>query len=262
MTASRIVLGVFVAFICIFIIAPILSITLGAFTETNYVVFPPQGFTAKWYLAALGQRQAMDALGFSLGLAAASATVATVVSFMIANACRRANAPFYQFLKRLALAPAMLPAVFLGLALLVTYSRLHLRGIPALFVGHVITAMPFAISMVTVGLNGLNPQLEAAARSLGARPRQVLARITLPLIGWSLLSSWGFAFMISFGALEVSLFLSSSTSVTLPVYIFSSLEWMPMDPTLTAVASGVILLTLIVLVISAILARLDRFLKR
>ena len=84
----------------------------------------------------------------------------------------------------------------------------------------------------------------------------------MPLIGWSLLSGWGFAFMISFGALEVSLFLSSSTTVTLPVYIYSSLEWMPMDPTLTAVSSGVILLTLVVLVVSARVARLDRFLKR
>jgi putative spermidine/putrescine transport system permease protein len=262
MTRSRLVLATFVTAICIFIVAPILSITLGALTQTSYVVFPPQGFTLKWYLNALGQRRAMDALGFSLGLAAASATTATLIAFLIANAGRQRDSRFYRFLKRLALAPAMLPAVFLGLALLVTYSRLHLRGMPALFVGHVVSAMPFAISMVTVGLNGLNPQLESAARSLGAKPLQVLLKITLPLTAWSLLSSWGFAFMISFGALEVSLFLSSSTSVTLPVYIYSSLEWMPMDPTLTAIASGVILLTLTVLVISARLARLDRFLKR
>lgn len=72
----------------------------------------------------------------------------------------------------------------------------------------------------------------------------------------------GLAFMISFGALEVSLFPSSSTSVTLPVHIYTALEWMPMDPTLTAVASGVILPTLAAPVVSARLARLDRFLRR
>lgn len=262
MTPSRILLGVYVALICLFIVAPIVSITAGALTETAYVVFPPQGLTLKWYEAALGQRTAIDSLKFSLLLAAAAATISTAVAFLIADAGRKSNAAIYRVLRALAIMPAMLPAVFLGLALLVAYSQLHLRGTPALLAGHVVLAMPFAISMITVGLNGLNPALEAAARSLGATPRQVLLRITVPLIGWSLLSGWGFAFMISFGALEVSLFLSSSTTVTLPVYIYSSLEWMPMDPTLTAVSSGVILLTLVVLVVSARVARLDRFLKR
>lgn len=262
MTKVRFLQGTFVVLACLFILAPIVSVTLGAFTETAYVVFPPKGFTFKWYLNAFRQGQAIDALLCSLELAAASASIATIVAFGIANAERQRNSRLYGFLRALALMPAMLPAVFLGLALLVAYSWLHLRGLPALLVGHIIIAMPFALSMVAVGLNALNPQLESAARSLGASPRQVLFKITLPLIGWSLLSGWGFAFMVSFGALEVSLFLSSSTVVTLPVYIYASLEWMPMDPTLTAVASGVILLTLIVLVVSARVARLDRFLHR
>jgi len=262
MTRSRMILGAYVTLICVFILAPIVSITAGALTETAYVVFPPQGLSFKWYAAALGQRQAIESLQFSLMLAAIAATISTAVAFMIANGARKSDSVVFRVLRALAITPAMLPAVFLGLALLVTYSQLHLRGTPALLAGHVVLAMPFAISMVSVGLNGLNPTLESAARSLGAPPRQVLLRITLPLIAWSLMSGWGFAFMISFGALEVSLFLSSSTTVTLPVYIYSALEWMPMDPTLTAISSGVILLTLVVLVVSARVARLDRFLKR
>ena len=262
MTRSRMILGAYVTLICVFILAPIVSITAGALTETAYVVFPPQGLSFKWYAAALGQRQAIESLQFSLMLAAIAATISTAVAFMIANGARKSDSVVFRVLRALAITPAMLPAVFLGLALLVTYSQLHLRGPPALLAGHVVLAMPFAISMVSVGLNGLNPTLESAARSLGAPPRQVLLRITLPLIAWSLMSGWGFAFMISFGALEVSLFLSSSTTVTLPVYIYSALEWMPMDPTLTAISSGVILLTLVVLVVSARVARLDRFLKR
>lgn len=262
MSPSRVLLGLYVGLVAVFILAPIVSITAGALTETAYVVFPPEGLSLKWYEAALKQSTAIESLQFSLGLAAAAATISTTVAFLIADAARRSRAPVYKLLRGLAILPAMLPAVFLGLALLVAYSQLFLRGTPALLAGHIVLSMPFAISMISVGLNGLNPALEAAARSLGATPRQVLVRITLPLISWSLLSGWGFAFMISFGALEVSLFLSSSTTVTLPVYIYSSLEWMPMDPTLTATASGVILLTLVVLVVSARVARLDRFLKR
>jgi putative spermidine/putrescine transport system permease protein len=82
------------------------------------------------------------------------------------------------------------------------------------------------------------------------------------MIAWSLAAGWGFAFMISFGALEVSLFLSTSTMVTLPVQIYSWLDWSPLDPALTAISSGVVIITLAVLVVTARLVRLDRFLKR
>ena len=59
MTPSRILLGVYVVLICLFIVAPIISITAGALTETAYVVFPPQGLTLKWYEAALGHSMAI-----------------------------------------------------------------------------------------------------------------------------------------------------------------------------------------------------------
>jgi putative spermidine/putrescine transport system permease protein len=66
--------------------------------------------------------------------------------------------------------------------------------------------------------------------------------------------------MISFGALEVSPFLTTPTMVTLPITGYSVAEWTPLDPPLTAVSSGLVIITLIVLLIMARVVRLDRLL--
>lgn len=261
MSAGRIVLGAYVVLFCAFVLAPIVSITAGSFTDATYVSFPPHGFSMRWYGEALRQSESMSALAFSLALAAGAATVATALAIPIADA-RRAGGTWDRLLYAIAMTPAMLPSVFLGLAFLVMFSSMRLSGVYALFAGHVVTTLPFALSLITVGFASLNPALERAARSLGASRLTTMRKVTLPLIAWSLAAGWGFAFMISFGALEVSLFLSSSRVVTLPVQIFTTLEWSPLDPTLAAVAALVVVVTLIVLVMTARLVRLDRFLRR
>jgi putative spermidine/putrescine transport system permease protein len=260
---ARFLLGFYVTIFVLFLLAPILAITAGSFTDTSYVVFPPQGFTFKWYFAAVEQQTLMQALGLSLALAAGSATLATVLALPLAIAFHGSGSLLNRVIYVLAMTPAMLPAVFLGLALLIMYSRMGFGGTRwSLVAGHVVMALPFALSLIAVGLSALDGSLERAARSLGASPFQAFLRVTLPMIAWSLAAGWGFAFMISFGALEVSLFLSTSTMVTLPVQIYSWLDWSPLDPALTAISSGVVIITLAVLVVTARLVRLDRFLKR
>lgn len=257
--ALRLYLFVFI----LFLLAPILAISAGSLTETSFVVFPPRGLTLKWYFVALGQRALLESLAFSLLLAAGSATAATLLALPFGIALRRYPSPLNRAVYLLAMTPAMLPAVFLGLAFLITYSWVGIGGsIWPLLAGHVVMTVPFTLSLIMVGLGTIDETFERAARSLGASPFKAFRRITLPLISWSLAAGWGFAFMISFGALEVSLFLSTTTTVTLPVQIYTTLDWSPLDPALTAISSGVVIITLAVLVITARLVRMDRFLKR
>lgn len=260
---KRNVLRTYVVLFVGFLLAPILAITAGSFTETSYVVFPPEGFTLRWYLRALDQSEMIEALGISLSLAAGAATAATLLTLPIAIGLRRYKTRLNQVLYVMAMTPAMLPAVFLGLAFLIAYSSLGFGGsFWSLAAGHTMMGLPFALSLVIVGLSTLDESLLRAARSLGASPMRTFLDITLPLISWSLAAGWGFAFMISFGALEVSLFLSSSTMITLPVQIYTTLDWSPLDPTLTAVSAGVVVITLSVLFLTARLVSMDRFLKR
>lgn len=255
-------LRLYILAFAVFLLAPIIAITAGSLTTTSYVVFPPHGLTLKWYAQAFQQQQFLSALGLSIGLAVVSATIGTVLGLLVAIALHRCRTPFNRLVYLLVMTPAMLPSVFIGLAFLVTYARLHLNGsVWSLLAGHVVIVTPFTLSLLTVGLVNLDATLERAARSLGASPFRCFMRITLPLIAWSLGAGWGFAFMISFGSLEVSLFLATATLVTLPVQVYTSLEWSPLDPLLTAVSSGLVIITLIVLVVMARFVRIDRFLR-
>ena len=66
----------------IFLLAPIIAVTVGSLTETQYVVFPPKGLTLKWYWRMFDRPEMLSSFLLSLGMAAAAATIATVVAML------------------------------------------------------------------------------------------------------------------------------------------------------------------------------------
>jgi len=92
------------------------------------------------------------------------------------------------------------------------------------------------IRSVTAGLVGMDPRLEEAAMSLGATPLQAFFKVTFPLLQSSLLSGAIFAFIISFSDINLALFLSGPESTSLPVHLFSQIQWEG-DPTIAAASS-------------------------
>lgn len=265
-TAERVkrwALAVYVVVLAIFLVAPIVAITLGSLTDSNYVSFPPQGLTLRWYAAIFSQPVYLKALLLSLVVACLSATVAIVIGVMVALALHRHPTRLNALLQAFVLTPVMLPSIFVGLAFLIAYTRMGFGGSPlGLFAAHVVVSTPFAVSLILVGVSGVNPVLEMAARSLGASPWRARRLVTLPLIAWSMAAGWGFAFMMSFGSLEISLFLNSPRTITLPVAIYTALEWSPLDPMLTAISSGLVIVTLVVLLVLVRAVNFDRLMKR
>src|SRR5260370_31944347 len=95
---------------------------------------------------------------------------------------------------------------------------------------------PFVTRGVAAGLVGMAPRLEEAAMSLGATRVQAFFKVTLPLLRSSLLSGAIFAFIISFSDINLALFLSGPQSTSLPVHIFSQIQWQG-DPTIAAASA-------------------------
>ena len=65
---------------------------------------------------------------------------------------------------------------------------------------------------------------------------QVFFKITLPLLWSNLVSGAIFAFIISFSDINLALFLTGPQSTSLPVHIFSEIQWQG-DPTSAAASS-------------------------
>jgi len=110
------------------------------------------------------------------------------------------------------------------------------------------------VRLVTASLAGFDHTTEEAAQNLGATPFQTFWRVTLPAIKPGIVAGALFGFVMSFGNLEMSLFLVGPGRTTLPIAILQYLEW-KIDPTVAAVSVVQIAIIAIAMLIT------DRYVK-
>jgi iron(III) transport system permease protein len=94
-----------------------------------------------------------------------------------------------------------LPGLVAGLAFLwvflfVPYLGVLRSSLVGLWLAYSIVWLAFGLRLISAALAQISPELEEAARVIGARPGRVLRDVTLPLIRFGLVSSWLLCFMI------------------------------------------------------------------
>src|SRR5437764_6704523 len=77
-----------VIFVYVFMLGPILITAAVSFNASNRSLFPPQGFSLRWWSAALSPEW-IDPLSFSLRLAIITSVVSTLLSLPLAFAIVR-----------------------------------------------------------------------------------------------------------------------------------------------------------------------------
>jgi putative spermidine/putrescine transport system permease protein len=209
-------------------------------------VFPPRGFTWRWFGAVLSSREFMDAMQTSAILAAASTLIATVLGTLAALGLTRGQFRGKQVVAATFLSPIFFPAIVLGLALLIFYTRVGLAGtLPGMIAAHAVLTTPFVIRMVMASLAEFDPAVEEAAENLGASALRTFFQVTLPLVRPGIVAGAVFAFILSFDELVVSLFLAGPGLQTLPIRIFTALEYSS-RPDVSAVSTMLILVWMLV----------------
>lgn len=233
-----------VSLIYIFLLGPILIIVLTSFTATSSTAFPPTGFSLRWYGEFFRADNFIDAFLFSIKLASLTAPIATLIGFLSAYSIIRFAGKQRDLAQSLALLPAMVPHILISMSLLLALNFVPIPNFTVLLAGHVLICLPFAIAGVTASLDSVDPHLESAALTLGASRLRVLWEIVLPLAAPGILSALIFSFIISFGDVYIALFLSGPGMTTLPIEIFSQIQW-ESTPVIAAITTLQILLILI-----------------
>jgi putative spermidine/putrescine transport system permease protein len=143
--------------------------------------------------------------------------------------------------------PLMLPGLVLGIAMLQAMRELGLRDAWfSLLIAHVVITMPFIMRTVLASLSLFDFAMVDAARTLGCSYPLAIWRVLVPNILPGFVSGALFAFIASFDNYPVSMFLVDVRTKTLPIQLLNYLEISP-DPTLAAVSTLLILLTIFVL---------------
>ena len=230
----------------VFLYAPILSLIIFSFNESQLVTVWG-GFSTKWYGELLRDPQILGAAWISLQVAVVSATVAVAFGTLAAFVLARFG-PFRgrAMLTGMATAPLVMPEVITGLSLLLLFVSLEQiigwpagRGMLTIIIAHVTFCMAFVVVVVQSRLSGMDLDIEEAAMDLGARPVRVFFDITLPVIAPALVAGWLLAFTLSLDDLVVASFVTGPGASTLPMVIFSKVR-LGVSPDINALATIII----------------------
>jgi molybdate transport system permease protein len=152
-------------------------------------------------------------LALSLQVATLSTLVALVLGTAIAVLLTWNRVPFREFFYALVCAPLVLPPTVLGYYLLVALGTNSALGrawesltgttIVFSFTGAVIAAavgsLPMVVRSARIGIEAVDPNLIAAARTLGASPGRVLRTVVLPLAAPAIVAGAMLAFARALG---------------------------------------------------------------
>lgn len=203
-----------------FLYVPILVLIVLSFNNSPAMGFPFLGFTVKWYSQVLAGGELLAAMTNSILLGTVSAFVATTLALLASLGLRHRFA-LKGFVFPIILIPIVMPGIVSGVLLLV---YIGFAGLPyglwtAALPAHITWVLPFAFLTLHPQISRFDPALEEAAMDLGAKSREVFARVMFPIIRPALIATLLFSFTISFDEFIRTLFVVSAER-TVPIYLW------------------------------------------
>lgn len=199
---------------------PMLLLLVWSFARAWYwpALLPREWSLRAWSYVFSPTSDIIPALLTSVGIA----LVVTLLSVLVATPAARALA-LYEFAgKRALLFALLLPVLTSPLASAMGVHSLFLRyGLADTVLGvvlvHLIPTVPYATLMLVGSFSQLDGDLEAQARTLGARAVAVWRHVTLPAIAPGLAVAAVFAFLISWSQYLMTLLVGGGRIMTLPL---------------------------------------------
>jgi len=172
--------------------------------------------TPVWHLAAN-----------SIYVSGLTALVAMLAAIPVASLSVRFPGLLSNLLERSTYIGFALPGIVVALSLVffgVTYAMPLYQSTAMLIFAYVVLFIPQAVGTIRASLLQLSPQLEEAARSLGATPWRAMRTVTLPLISPGLLTGASLVFLTTMKELPATLLLAPTGFSTLATRVWSATD--------------------------------------
>jgi len=261
---DRILGGAMVAMLALmlaFLVTPLLVTCLLAFDSRSFLgPLPPPALSLRWFERLASLDYVATGLATSLKIALLATVIDVLVGTAAAVALDRGGFRGRGLLMAAFLSPLIVPAVVIGLALLLFLSRIGvIDGFTRLLCGHVVITLPYVVRTVLASLAGRDRRLTEAALVLGATERQAFWSVTLPLIRSGMVTGAVFAFAVSLDDVAVSMFLTDPSTYTLPVALVSSMR-ASFDLSIAAAAVLLMAVTAVLIIVLERFVGFDRLL--
>ena len=248
----RILLAFYTALVFLFVFAPIVASLVFSFNSDRFPTIPLGTFTTDWYAKAFGNPDVWDAALRSVIVAGITAVLATAIGFSAAYTDYR-----YDFFGKkaflvLALLPPTIPLIIMALATLGWLSMFNASGMTvSIIIAHTVLCAPFAMAVIRLRLNQMDPNLEPAAWNLGASEWVTMKSVVIPFAMPSIIASLCLTAAVSFDEFAIAWFVSGLNK-TVPVVILEILTG-NIDPQVNAIGTAVFFVSITLVVIAQML---------
>jgi ABC-type spermidine/putrescine transport system permease subunit II len=236
--AFAVVSAMFLALIVVYSIAPIFVGASVSVTGGDFLAFPPEGISLRWYANLFFDPRWRVAFVNSVIVAALCTTIATVLGTLTAYGIASTVRPrLREMLVVLFVLPLAVPHMSLAMALYPVFARLGLIGTHlGVALAQALYSLPLVVLAVLSVIRRRDLQLERAARTLGAGPFAAFRFVILPVMAPGMAVGAALAGMTSFDDVTAPIFLSGSSAGTVPKMMLDSLA-LNSDPSVMAAST-------------------------
>ena len=202
---------------------PVLVLLRTALSQSWGRPFGLDNFTGKWFGEVLSNSSTSVAIQNSFLFSAISATLAMAIALIIAYLVNRRLVPWHQVLGFLPMLPIAIPGVVIAVGIFAAYTRppLVLYGTAVIMIVAFTTRfLPVAFTNANTSIISINPELELAARNLGATSADTVQKVVFPLIKKGLISGWILVFILSIRELSCAILLFTLNTQVMSTALF------------------------------------------
>jgi putative spermidine/putrescine transport system permease protein len=241
--------------VLVFLYVPLLVVFLYAFTKSPNATWPPELFTTSWFSVAWHNSSLRPALETSIFVALAATVIALTLGTLASFGMARARFFGRDAISFALVLPIAFPGIVTALALasFVDATPGLNFGVPAIVLGHATFCVVVVFNNVVARLRRSSPSMLEASMDLGADGITTFRYVTFPAMRTALVAGGLLAFGLSFDEIVVTFYLSGTTT-TLPLWIYNNLTRPVNLPQVYAVASVVLLISVVPVYIAIKLA--------
>lgn len=231
-----------------FLVLPMLIIFPVSLTDQYYLSMPKEEISFRHYENFFSDDRWLAAFGQSVFIGLSATVCAVILGTLCAVGCWRIASNRSELVRTLMLTPIIVPQIVQALAFYKMWITIDaIDTYIGVILAHTLIALPYVVITVSASLSNFDVRLEQAARNLGASVSQTVRWVIVPCILPGVLSGGIFAFTISFDEIVTVLFITSRNIYTLPKRIWDGIQE-NLDPTIAAVATALVIFTLLLLV--------------
>lgn len=236
--------------IYLFLLAPIVVTVPMAFGPTDALTFPPASYSLDLFRIFFNSPGWLEPVVESLKVALAAMALAMLAGIPAGYWITRHEFMGKAIVTGIIMSPLIVPTIVTGLGLYLYFAYIKIAGTTlSIVLGHVMVTLPFVVVMIVAGVSKLDRNLEFGAELMGAGPIRMFLTVVIPQLVPSLVSAAFFAFLLSFDEVIISWFLAGQNTITLPVRMYSALQW-ELSPVIAAVSTLLTALSLLACIVA------------